>query len=77
MIGASGPNPEIPSCTIVPEVIATSTTSGPQALLTVPMSMPWSSVQWLGESTRVIGSAGTPSRRCASATPTREAGRRS
>jgi len=38
--GAAGPKPSIPSCTIVPEVIATSTTLEPQALPTVLMSMP-------------------------------------
>src|SRR5437588_10074936 len=58
MIGAYGPNPLIPSCTIVPEAIATSVTWAPQALLTVPMSMPWSSVQALAGSTRESGLSG-------------------
>ena len=48
----------MPSCTIVPDVIATSITFAPQALFTVPMSTPWSSVQALGERTREIGSSG-------------------
>ncbi len=40
MTGAAGPKPSIPSWTIVPGAIATSVTCGPQALLTVPMSIP-------------------------------------
>src|SRR5437868_7082662 len=48
----------MPSCTIVPEVIATSVTSAPHPLPTVPMSMPWSSVQALIGSTREIGASG-------------------
>src|SRR6478736_4857719 len=75
MIGASGPKPEIPSCTIVPEVTATSTTFGPQALLTVPMSIPWSIVQWLGVSTRDVGVSGNTQPPAVSAgTPTAGAG---
>ncbi len=58
MIGASGPKPPIPSWTIVPGAIATSVTWLPQALLTVPMSMPWSSVQAFGASTRESGLSG-------------------
>src|ERR1700755_2066289 len=58
MIGASGPKPSIPSWTIVPGAIATSVTCDPQALLTVPMSIPWSSVQALGGSTRLSGLSG-------------------
>src|SRR5205085_1381651 len=58
MIGAYGPNPLIPSWTILPDAIATSTTLEPQALPTVPMSMPWSSDQLLGLSTLFSGSNG-------------------
>ena len=61
MIGAYGPNPLIPSCTIVPDVIATSTAFEPQALPTVPMSIPWSSDQSLGGSTRLSGDSGNTS----------------
>ena len=43
--GASGPKPEIPSCTMVPLVIATSWTCEPHALACVEMSTPWSSLQ--------------------------------
>src|ERR1035437_1008112 len=57
-IGAYGPNPLIPSCTIVPDVTATSVTCEPQALLTVPISTPWSSFQLLGSSTREEGCSG-------------------
>jgi hypothetical protein len=42
----------------VPEVTATSTTFDPHALLTVPMSTPWSSDQALGGSTRLSGRSG-------------------
>src|SRR5437868_14865962 len=58
MIGAYGPNPLIPSWTILPDALATSTTFEPQALPTVPMSMPWSSDQLLGPRTLLRGSIG-------------------
>src|SRR5437588_1809205 len=58
MIGAYGPKPSIPSFTTVPDVIATSTTFVPQALPTVPMSIPWSSDHALGLSTRLSGLSG-------------------
>jgi hypothetical protein len=48
----------MPSATIVPEPIATSMTREPQALFTVPMSTPWSSVQVSGGSTCSIGRSG-------------------
>src|SRR5579864_7370883 len=56
--GAEGPNPLIPSCTIVPAAMATSTTFEPHALRTVPMSIPWSRVQSLDGRTRLSGSSG-------------------
>ena len=42
----------------MPVVIATSITREPQALPTVPMSTPWSSVQDDGDSTRELGRSG-------------------
>ena len=45
----------------MPGAIATSITCGPQALLTVLMSIPWSSVQLLGPSTRDSGLSGNTS----------------
>src|SRR6516225_1452389 len=56
--GAAGPNPSIPSCTIVPEVIATSTALAPQPLLSIAMSIPWSSVQELDGITMETGWSG-------------------
>src|SRR5438477_942975 len=58
MIGEYGPNPLIPSWTIFPGAIATSTTLDPHALPTVPMSMPWSSDHALGASTSFSGLSG-------------------
>src|SRR5512142_1606722 len=56
--GAAGPNPSMPSLTIVPFVTATSITFDPQALPMVPMSTPWSSVHCEGETTRDFGCSG-------------------
>ena len=47
-----------PSCTICPEVTATSVTLEPQAFPTVPISTPWSWVQLDGETTRLLGVIG-------------------
>src|SRR5437763_15515086 len=58
MTGAYGPKPSMPSCTIVPEVIATSTTWRPQAAPSVGTSTPWSSDQVLGPRTRLSGLSG-------------------
>src|SRR5437588_12276871 len=58
MTGAAGPKPLIPSCTTLPEVIATSTTRFPHAPPTVPISTPSSSVQALGAITRPMGLRG-------------------
>src|SRR5947208_2109224 len=58
MIGAYGPNPSMPSCTMVPEVIATSTARRPQAAPSVGMSTPWSSDQLLGPRTTLSGLIG-------------------
>ena len=49
--GAAGPNPEIPSLTMMPFVTATSTAAGPQAAPRVEMSTPWSGDHVLGGST--------------------------
>src|SRR5438270_11826643 len=51
----------MPSWTIVPEAIATSTACEPQAFPAMPMSMPWSSVHDLGASTRDRGCRGKTS----------------
>src|SRR5690242_5616792 len=48
----------MPSCTIVPEVTATSMTLEPQALPMVPMSTPWSCVHCDGDTTRRLGCIG-------------------
>src|SRR5450755_441806 len=56
--GASGPKPSIPSCTIVPAVIATSVTCEPQSALTVGMSTPWSRLQSLEGCTVERGRSG-------------------
>src|SRR5450759_856718 len=48
----------MPSLTIVPEAMATSTTLEPQALPTVPMSTASSWVQLEGETTRRLGLSG-------------------
>src|SRR5438045_891377 len=48
----------MPSCTIVPGAMATSVTLEPQAWPTVAMSIPWSSVHWLGGTTRDNGVSG-------------------
>src|SRR5436309_1557637 len=48
----------MPSCTIVPEVMATSTACRPQAAPSVGMSTPWSSDQVLGPRTTLSGLIG-------------------
>src|SRR5260370_42300821 len=58
MIGAYGPNPSMPSWTIVPEVIATSTACRPQAAPEVGISTPWSSDHVSVPRTTLIGLIG-------------------
>src|SRR5436190_8757247 len=48
-MGAAGPKPPMPSCTMVPSVTASSTALEPQAPPRVATSTPWSSDQELGD----------------------------
>src|SRR6478736_8280333 len=58
MTGADAPKPEIPSCTTVPLVSATSTVAAPQAPAWVATSTPWSCVHVDGGRTRASGPIG-------------------